>query len=83
MRAQLDQVGIKVNLHPTEVTKLTEEFFKVFKYPAAIARTSNSKRPEVSIPLNRKAGGWLSLTAISPMIRKASKEALSKKLVLP
>ncbi|MFM1652596.1 ABC transporter substrate-binding protein [Brevibacillus sp. B_LB10_24] len=55
VRAQLAQVGIKVNLHPTEVTKLTEEFFKEFKYPAAIARASN--RPDPNQILRLYYGG--------------------------
>ncbi|PWA09257.1 ABC transporter substrate-binding protein [Pueribacillus theae] len=54
VKAQLEEVGFQVNLHPTEVTKLVELAFSNPQYPATLARASGRPDPNALLSLYYK-----------------------------
>jgi peptide/nickel transport system substrate-binding protein len=58
VKAQLAEVGIQVNLKPTEVGKLTELAFSNPQYPATIARASGRPDPNSQLSLYFKESSF-------------------------
>lgn len=79
VKAQLAEVGVQVNLHPTEVTKLTELAFGNPQFPATVARASGRPDPVTQLALYFKESSYYNPghhlnTEFESLLQKAAAE---------
>ncbi len=84
VQAQLAEVGIQVNIEPTEVTKLVELAFSKAEYPATLARASGRPDPNALISLYYEESSFYNPgrhanSELKKLIKDASKETDSDK----
>ncbi len=79
VQAALAEVGIEVNIKPTEVTKLVELAFSKAEYPATLARASGRPDPNALISLYYDESSFYNPgehanSELKTLIKKASEE---------
>lgn len=84
IQSQLKEIGITVNIEPTEVTKLVDLAFGEAKYPATLARASGRPDPNALLDLYYSENSYYNPgkyknDELAELIKDAAKETDSEK----